>query len=142
MARNTLKLDTNGFEEILKSLDTVESTQRAVDDALATVAEKISTDTKKALSAQYLPASGKYSYGDTKESIVQDGRVHWEGQVAWIPVGFDFSKVGAGGYLISGTPRMKPDKELNKMYKGKRYMKTIQNMLSDVVMDYVVGIKK
>ena len=139
MARNTLRLDTSGFSDALKMLDSIDNVQRVVDDALGTVAKKIETDTKSALSSANLPARGKYSTGKTNESVVTDGRVHWEGQVAWIPVGFDFSKVGAGGYLISGTPRMMPDKALNRMYKGKKYMKEIQAILADKVLDYVIG---
>ena len=141
MSRNTLRLDTSGFESILNQLDRVDDVQRAVDDALSTVAVKIADDTEKALSTANLPARGIFSSGDTKQSIVTDRRVHWEGQVAWIPVGFDFSKVGAGGFLITGTPRMRPDKALNRMYKGKKYMKDIQNILADKVMDYVIGEK-
>lgn len=140
MARNTLRLDTSGFEDILQQLDTLDDVQRAVDDSLTAVAKRIEKDTINALSSANLPAHGKFSSGDTKESVVSDGRVHWDGQVAWIPVGFDFSKLGAGGFLISGTPRMRPDKALNRMYKGKKYMKEIQDLLADKVLDHVIGV--
>lgn len=142
MARNTLRLDTSGFENILKQLDKIDDVQRAVDDSLTVVGKKIETDTINALSAADLPAHGVYSSGDTRRAVVTDGRVRWDGQVAWIPVGFDFSKSGAGGYLISGTPRMRPDKALNRMYKGKKYMKQIQDILADEVLKFVIGGKE
>ena len=53
-------------------------------------------------------------------------------------VGFDYAKKGAGGFLISGTPRMRPDYELRKMYKQKTYMRKIQQDMIDVVEDYIV----
>ena len=139
MARNTLRLDTSGFEEILRNLDSLGGdVQKAVEDALGQASETIREDTIEALAASNLPAQGKYSRGTTLESVIQDSRVRWEGMVGWVPVGFDFSKPGAGGYLITGTPRMRPDAALNKMYKQKRYMTKIQEDIADVLMDYVI----
>ena len=138
MARNTLKLDTRGLTEYLKKLHEVGgNVQKAVDDALIQTAETIREDTEEALSSSNLPAGGKYSTGTTKESIVSDSQVTWEGFVASIPVGFDFSEPGAGGFLITGTPRMQPDRKLNQMYKGKRYMNNLQKDMIDVVLDYI-----
>ena len=53
-------------------------------------------------------------------------------------IGFDFEKPGAGGYLITGTPRMKPDAALSKMYKQKAYMKKIQDDMENVILDLLV----
>lgn len=139
MARNTLKLDTSGFEEMLRKLDSLGgNVKKAVEDALIQSAETIQEDTIAAIEAANLPASGKYSTGTTKESIVSDSQIEWEGMIASVPVGFDFSEPGAGGFLITGTPRMQPDRALNRMYKQKRYMKQIQNDMGDVIMDYVI----
>ena len=140
MARNTLKLDTRGFEEMLRKLDSLGGdVKKAVDEALINASHKIAQDTEAAIVAANLPASGRYSTGDTKESIIRDSQVRWEGQVGWIPVGFDFSKPGAGGYLITGTPRMRPDVALNRMYKQKRYMSLIQNEMGDIITDHVIA---
>lgn len=137
--RNTLKLDTSGFTEMLKKLDSLGgNVQKAVEDALGQSAETIQEDTFDAIDHANLPASGKYSTGLTKESVVTDSQVRWEGLVGYVPVGFDFSKPGAGGYLITGTPRMQPDRVLNRMYKQKKYMNQIQNDMSEVIMDYIV----
>lgn len=139
MARNTLKLDTRGFEQMFLHLDKLGGdVQTAVQDALTQASETIAEDTKAAMVDANLPATGKFSTGATKEAIITDHAVRWEGQVGWVPVGFDFSKPGAGGYLISGTPRMRPNEQLRKMYKQKRYMNQIQNDISDVIMDCIV----
>lgn len=139
MARNTLKLDTSGFTEMLRKLDDLGgNVKKAVEDSLTQSAETIREDTIAALDNSNLPAQGKYSTGTTKESIVSDSRVTWEGLVGSVPVGFDFSKPGAGGYLITGTPRMQPDRALNQMYKQKKYMRQIQNDMGDVILDYII----
>lgn len=139
MARNTLRLDTSGFTGLLEKLDELGgNVQRAVEESLIKSAEKIKRDTETAMSAANLPAQGRYSQGTTNESIVSNTEVEWEGLVGSVPVGFDFSEPGAGGYLISGTPRMQPNRALNKMYKQKRYMNQIQKEMGDVIMKYVI----
>lgn len=134
MARNTLKLDTKGFEQLLIKLDSVGgNVQDVVTKALEEAGQKIGEDTHKAMQQQYLPAGGKYSKGTTEKSIVDSPQVEWSGNKASIDVGFDFGKPGAGGYLITGTPKMQPNKELNRMYKGKKYMKEIQEQMGQTV---------
>ena len=143
MARNTLKLDTSGFTELLQKLEGLGGdVKRAVNHALSQSSKTIADDTEDAMAPSNLPAKGKYSKGTTKEAIIHDNRVRWEGMVGWVPVGFDFSKPGAGGYLITGTPRMQPDRALNRMYKQKRYMRKIQEDMGDVIMDYVIDKMK
>lgn len=138
--RNTLRLDTKGFEEMLRKLDALGGdTRTAVDRMLTTAAKRIAADTEKAMDAANLPAKGKYSTGTTKESIIRDAQVRWNGMVAWVPVGFDFSEPGAGGYLITGTPRMRPDTELNRMYKQKKYMSQIGAEMSDIILTAIAN---
>ena len=139
MARNTLRLDTSGFTEMLKKLDNLGGdVKKAVTDALQQSSETIAEDTEAAMVAANLPAHGKYSNDVTRESIIRDSQVRWEGLVGWVPVGFDFSKPGAGGFLITGTPRMRPNQQLKQMYKQKRYMNQIQKDMGEVIMDYIV----
>ncbi len=136
--RKTLRLDTSGMERLISKMQNIGIDVRpVVEKALTEAGEKISRDTLNALSDANLPAHGKYhgKERETEQSVIRDAQVTWEGSVAWIPVGFDFSKPGAGGYLISGTPKMRPDMELNRMYKGKKYMKGIQDEMYKTVED-------
>ena len=66
----------------------------------------------------------------------------WDGFVASVSVGFDFSVPGAGGYLITGTPKMAPDKQLHKIYKGKKYMQEIQKIIGAEITDAIIEAKK
>jgi len=136
--KNTLNLDTKGLEELITKLDELEGdVKEVVTDALEQAAETIEYDTLDALQKANLPAGGKYSDGDTEKSVVRRSQVKWEGAYASVNVGFDYGKQGAGGLLITGTPKMKPDNKLNKIYKGKRYMKQIQNDMAEIIQDAI-----
>lgn len=139
MGRNTLKLDLSGFNEMIAKLESLgQDVKPVVEQALQQASEKISADTESALAYANLPARGKFSSGDTAGSVVRDSTVQWDGNVAWVPVGFDFGVPGAGGFLIKGTPKMSPDKELAKIYRQKSYMKKLQDEMSDVVLEKIV----
>lgn len=142
--RAILNLDTRNIEELITKLDELEGDiKTVVSDALEQAAETIEWDTVDAMKASNLPAGGKYSNQDTEKSIVHDARVTWQGTYASIPLGFDFGANGAGGYLITGTPKMKPNYALNKIYKSKRYMKQIEKdiveIINDAIMDKMGG---
>ena len=142
MGRNILKLDTTGFDRLIDHLKELDGeVQKAVTDALEQAGETITEDTHEAVSPPNLPRGGKYSHGDTEASIVNP-KVSWVGTTAEMPVGFDFSKPGAGGFLITGTPKMRPDMALQKIYKRKKYMRDIQNDMAKVVQDYIAKALK
>ena len=143
MGRNTLKLKTDGFERVIDHLKELDGdVQKAVTDAFEQSGETITEDTQDAVTSANLPAGGKYSTGETANSIISP-KVTWIGGThAEMGVGFDYSKPGAGGFLISGTPRMRPDAALQKIYKRKKYMNDIQQDMIDVVQDYIVAALK
>lgn len=142
MARNTMQLDLKGFNELITKLDGLGGDiKKATQDALEKAGQKIGEDTATAVQRSNLPAGGKFSQGDTAKTVVENPKVEWSGDTASIGVGFDFSKRGAGGFLIKGyyqnfhgTPRhMAPQQQLNAMYTGKGYMKQIQNEMAKEV---------
>lgn len=137
--RATLNLDTRNLEELITKLDELGGDIKSVvTEALIEGATIITVDTQNALSDRNLPAGGKYSTGETRESVVKDLNVKWEGSLASIKVGFDYSKPGAGGYLITGRPNMRPVEQLNMIYKGKNYMRQIQKDMAKIVNDEIV----
>lgn len=141
MAKNQMTLDTSGLEAALSRLLATVGPERArqvVEENLEKVGERISNDTIEAVQAANLPAGGRYSSGDTEDAVIKKPRVTWDGGVAEIPVGFDFNKPGAGGWLITGTPKMRPDAALRKIYKGKRYMEDRKAELAEAVWDEIL----
>lgn len=137
--RNTLNLDLSGLEELLTKFEGLGGDVEAVAaEALETAAKKIEVDTEKALDKSNLPEKGKYSKGKTIKSIVRSPKADISGNLISINVGFDYSKPGAGGFLITGTPKMKPDAALNRMYKGKKYMKEVQETMAETVNAHIL----
>lgn len=140
MGKNLLKLETSGFDEYIAKLEKLEADIKpVVTEALNKAGTKVTNDTLKAISEPNLPRGGKYSSGETKESVIASPQTKWSGSIAEIGVGFDFDKPGAGGFLITGTPRMAPDKALNKIYKSKKYMKDVQQEMSEVFQKEIIS---
>lgn len=126
------ELDTKAFDRILDEIEKVNGrVDRVIESVLSDAAKQIQSDTLEAAQKPNYPAGGRYSGGQTRESIATQTTVDWEGMVATIPVGFDFSKPGAGGFLISGTPMMPPVPQLRRIYKQKSYMAGINKGMQE-----------
>lgn len=143
MAKNQIKLDTEGWlDGLIEGLDEAGAdVERIVGRMMREAAHKIAHDTKKGLAKANLPAQGKYSIGTTDRSVAYFPQVEWNGLVASIPVGFDFSVAGAGGFLITGTPRHRPDKVLHDMYKNKKYMSAVHRDMWDSLWNSLEAFK-
>ena len=127
MGRTILKLDAKPFKEYGEKLDRLGADLKAIfTDALEQAGETIENDTLAAVAKENLPAGGHYSSGETERSVIRDPRVS-----------FDFGKPGAGGFLITGTPRMRPDAELQAIYKQKRYMTNIKKDMVEIFEDEI-----
>lgn len=136
--RNTLRLDTSGFEELIVKLDELQGdVKAAVNDAILQAAETVHDDTVDALADEYMPHQGVYSTGQTKTTVAKP-EVKWSGTLAEAPVGFDYGEKGAGGFLISGTPRMQPNRQLEQIYTRKKYMRKLQEDMQEVIGDYII----
>ena len=122
-ARNkTLSIDFSQFEEYGERLDKLGvDLKTAVGDAMEKAAEKVQEDVHEAVQKPNLPARGLYSEGQTETSIIDSPQVEWSGLTGEIKLGFDKTKPGAGGFLITGTPKMQPDKKLAQIFQSKKY---------------------
>ena len=112
MARNKFQLEFKGFEEFAKRLEELggdlrETTEKALKETHAHITPKLHSDMAK-----------HHRTGMTEKNIIDDAKVIWNGDVASIDVGFNISKGGlASIFLMYGTPRHKPDKQLyNDIY--------------------------
>lgn len=144
MSRNSFKFDFEKLSDIIEKLDKAGANlEKVLSEVLEETAEEITQDTIAALAPAYLPAGGKYSTGATLDSVIRDPKVEIKGSVLEVGVGFDKSKRGAGGWLITGTPKMAPDKPLNEIYVGKKYenkmMKNIEAKLEETLEEIVGG---
>lgn len=144
--KKKFNLDYSAIEELITNLDeTQHDVKKIVSETLEETGRKVGADTVAALAKPNLPAQGKYSTGRTKETSILNPKTEWSGTLATIGIGFDFSKEGAGGFLISGyyrsggvngTAKMAPDLELQKIYSGwakahNRYKKELQQLMAE-----------
>lgn len=139
---NRIKLELKGFEELITKLDGLghSDLKPVLSGALEDIGEDIGQRTYEAMDKSNLPAKGKYSTGDTIKTVVRQPKVIWNGSVAEINVGFDKMKPGAGFLLITGTPRMKPVYELEKIYvHGGRnsYVQKVNKQLREAIQDAI-----
>ena len=128
-----LSLDYSAIAEYIEQLRSIEADVEGImAEALEEAADQVQEDTKKALDASNLPAKGKYSKGKTLQAVITDPKaVVEQGRSVTISLGFDKTKPGAGGYLITGTPKMQPDKALARIYGSKKYEKDINKVIQE-----------
>lgn len=142
--KNSINIDFNGFAVYAEKLEELEANVKDVfTEVMEKTAQKVQDETKSATAAANLPARGEYSRGATMNSIIQNPRVQWSGYTGEIGLGFDKTKRGAGGFLITGTPRMAPDYALEKIYGDKKYerdlKKDIDKSFKDAIDRYMSG---
>lgn len=125
MAR--MKLEIEGLNELLNRIELLNGNVRATtEQALRETHRIVTHKAENAMSATYLPARGKYSTGETLLHLRRNAAIEWHGDVAEVKVGFDIKRGGLTSiFLMYGTPRMKPDKELYNAFFGNRTKKEI-----------------
>ena len=127
-----ISLEYGAFDSYIERLRSVEAdVEKVVADAMEEAAEKVQQDTIRALEKSHLPAKGKYSQGDTEESVVRDLKPTVTRQYVEVKLGFDKTRPGAGGFLITGTPKMQPDRALAQIYGSRKYQTDITNQIKE-----------
>lgn len=130
--KSALSIDFSVFEDYAAELEKLGADLKEVfTDVMEQEGETVAEDTKEAVKKAYLPAKGEYSTGDTENSIIMRPKVEWSGFLGEMGLGFDKTKPGAGGFLITGTPRMQPDHELEKIYSQKKYERNLRKDMMD-----------
>lgn len=136
-----LAIDFSNFADYAEKLDKLGADlEKVIGDAMEQAAETVQYDVIDAMATANLPAKerpGKYSTGDTKESIIKDSRVVWHGSLGEIGLGFDKTKPGAGGFLITGTPKMRPNYALEDIFSRKKYLKKIRDQIEEELQDAI-----
>ncbi len=123
MARNKFQLEFKGFEELAKRLEELggdlrETTEKALQNTHAHITPKLHADMAK-----------HHRTGITERNIVDDAKVEWSGDIASIKVGFNIAKGGlASIFLMYGTPRHKPDKQLYDDIYGNATKKEVAEL--------------
>ena len=137
MARNRVGLVANGLEEYMNKLEELggaTAMKKGAEAALKTSKKYVVPLIEQAMATSNLPAKGKYSFGDTKESIDDDMTVGWSGLTGEVKIGFDFSKSGMKSVmLMHGTPKMSPVKGLKAAIYGNKTQKAIAELQGEAL---------
>lgn len=129
---NSLSIDFSCFEDYAEKLDKLGADlKKIIGDAMEQAAETVQDDVTEAMEASNLPAKGIYSNEETMESIIKDAKVDWKGNYGEIGLGFDKTKPGAGGFLITGTPKMRPNYKLEDIFARKKYSTKIRKQIEE-----------
>jgi len=145
MARNKIGLQVKGLDEYMAKLDELggsKAMRRGVEEALKESKKHVNPLIAKAMTQ--LPAGGRYSTGNTKESIDESMTVDWEGMTASIKVGFDFKKSGMTSiFLMYGTPKHDPVAGLYAAIYGAKTQREIgaiqAEALQKVIEEFMEG---
>lgn len=138
MGRNKFFIDTKGFAELAGRFDKITNNiEKVVIEALEDAGEDVGVETLEALDKAYLPSKGIYSHGKTKETVLLNPKAVIRGFDIEIGMGFDKTKNGASTLLITGTPRMKPDRELERMFARKKYAAEVNTCISESIQDLI-----
>lgn len=138
--KSMISIDYSNLEQYAERLEQLGADLQAIfTTALQKAAEKVQADTVAAMADVNLPAGGAYhgKNRDTEAAIITDTNPNWQGSVGEISLGFDKTKPGAGGFLITGTPKMRPDPALEKIYGRKTYEKQINKIIEKELQDEI-----
>jgi len=140
MGRRIFYAEFSGFDDYLSRLKKMNvNLKPIVEDALEQASDDPTADTVDAMKDKYLPAKGKYSTGNTAKTVIRNPKVTWEtSDIASIGIGFDHTEHGAGTLLITGTPRMKPDRKLEQIYARKKTVREFNSVVGEVLAEALI----
>lgn len=116
-----MKLQIPDFNALAKQIEDVGgSVKKASEDALKETHRIVTDKLEQIMVPSNMPDHGVYWTGRTRESIVRQPTVTWNGTKASVDVGFDIENGGLTSiFLMYGTPRMKPVPGLYDAIYGK-----------------------
>ena len=142
--KNGIHIDYSAFSDLIAQLD--EYTDKVADivaESMEEVGQTLAEETIDALGSANLPAKGVYSRERTIASVVTNPKAENQGSFVEIGLGFDKTKPGEGGLLVTGTPKMSPDYKLEAIYGTRKYetkmKKQIKQKLEEELSEAVGG---
>jgi hypothetical protein len=144
MAKKKNGFDTTALLKYAERLDELggsDALKRATAAGMAEAKKEINRQVTAAMQTSNLPAGGKYSTGDTLDSLDQKLDASWHGNVASLPVGFDMSKSGITSILLMhGTPKMRPVTGLKDALYGKKGKAAARKAQEEAVQKIIEGL--
>lgn len=137
MAKNKLKLEFDGFDKIIKQLEDLDGdVNKTVEKALKESHKHVTSNLESAI----IPHNRSYK---TAKSLRKESNVIWVGNEAYINVGFDINNGGLPSiFLMYGTPKMKPDRNLYNAVYGKKTKKEVMDIQAKIFSEAIRSVMK
>lgn len=126
-------LQFSGWHEMMANLDelshfgVLEGTKKALLETHKLVTPKLEAAIKK-----------HRRTGDVEDSLVRTPRINVDGTLVSIDIGFDLDNGGLPSiWLMHGTPRQAPDKELYKALYGHKTASEVAHVQRHAVMEVI-----
>lgn len=131
---NKMGIEFEGFDEAIKRLEKLEGDVRSVTEKALKETHKIVTAAaEESAQKANLPAKGKYSKGDTLNSLKREASIEWSGTEAKVPVGFSISNGGiASIFMIYGTPRKMKNQKMYNAFWGNQIHAEVLKAQEDI----------
>jgi hypothetical protein len=136
---NKCYIEFEGFEEAIQRLTKLEGNAKATaEKALKETHRIITKKAEESAQKPNLPAKGKYSGGDTSESLYREGDVEWAGTLASVKTGFSISKGGlASIFMIYGTPRHMKNQKMYNAFWSKKTIDEVREKQAEIFFDEI-----
>ena len=142
MAKNkgtskAMSLDFHDLEQMMKRYEKIGADIKpAAEKALKKSHDFVTRRLEQHTTKPFMPAGGQYSQGDTQKSIVREDTVYWVGGTqGFVGVGYDVSKTLTSIFLMYGTPKINPVKEIYQDVWGKTTRRMIREIQEEVMWD-------
>ena len=131
--KKKFELKFDGLEEYMHQLQELEQDIIPIaDEALEATHKYITPLIHEKMQDSNLPAKGAYSSGKTREQIIDDINIVWNGANGSIDIGFSLEKGLTPIFLIHGTSKMKPAKGLKSVIYGKKTKEEIAKIQEEI----------
>lgn len=123
-------LDFSGMKKLMERYEKMGgNVKQAAEDALKATHKQITPGIEQA----WQPHNVKYT-GNTGKTIVKEPCVEWEGLVSSVDIGFDITNGGMPSiYLMYGTPRITPDRNLYNSIYGSKTRKEAKELQTEII---------
>lgn len=141
---NKCYLEFDGFDEAIARLTKLEGNVKGTaEKALKESHKNITQKAEEAIQKPNLPQKGKYSKGDTLESLYKEPKVEWEGTLASVKTGFSISNGGlASIFMIYGTPRHMKSQKMYNAFWGKKTLDEVKKIQEDIFYEEIRRLDK
>lgn len=129
---NRMSIQTKGLEELIERVDKAGGDIKlAVEQALTKGKEAIQPEIEQAIERHRRT-------GRTEASLDDSMQVAWDGTVGSIEIGFHIRKGGLPSiFLMYGTPRIQPDKQLYNAIYGPAVRRKAQEAEEEALSDFI-----